>query len=86
MKKKDAKQLFEKSSQIMKINMNNLFSTFPDVEQAKAQDFTVFFLNGKLLLAEEDTELFPSLAFQQIFSYLPKISLYVLKEHRHPQG
>jgi len=73
MKKKDAKQLFEKISQILKVNIKNLFGFLPNIEQAKTQDFTVFFLNGKLLLAEADAQLFPTLVFQQIFSYLPKI-------------
>ena len=73
MKEKDATRLLTAFSESYKINIKQLLGSSINLEQADAQGIRVFFLNGELLLAKIDEQLFPTLAFRQLFSHLPKI-------------
>lgn len=73
MKEKDATRLITNFSKRYKLDIKQLLGSSINLEQADAQGINVFFLNGELLLAEVDKQLFPTLAFRQLFPHLPKI-------------
>jgi PUA domain protein len=73
LKEKEAKKLFFDFSQRLKVDAERLFGPKPHVEVNETETAEIFIIDGKPLLARFDGALFPTLAFEKIFPFLPKI-------------
>ena len=73
LKEKEAKKLFLDFSQRLKVDAEKLFGPKPRVEVNETEIAEIFTVNGKPSLARSGGTLFPTLAFDEVFPFLPKI-------------
>ena len=73
LKEKEVKKLFLDFSQRLKTNSEQLLGAKTHIEVNETEVAEIFFFNGKPLLARLDGELFPTLVFEEVFPFLPKI-------------
>jgi len=73
LKEKEARKLFIDFSQRLKVDAERLFGPTPRVEVNETEVAEIFIVNGKPLLARSGDTLFPTLAFEEFFPFLPKI-------------
>ena len=73
LKEKEARKLFLDFSQRLKVDAERLFGSKPRVEVNEAEVAEIFIVDGKPLLARSGGALFPTLAFDEIFPFLPRI-------------
>lgn len=73
LKEKDVKRLLIDFSGRLKVEVEQLFESKPGIEITEAQNSKVFVINGKPLLAKSGEELIPTLAFDKLFPFLPKV-------------
>jgi len=67
------RKLFLDFSQRLKIDAERLFGPRPHVEVNETETAEIFIVNGKPLLARIGGAVFPTLAFNEVFPFLPKI-------------
>lgn len=76
LKEREAAQLLDRFSQILKINIKQLLDIKkPRFEVAETSAATVFFLNGKPILANRKDVLLPTLLFDKALMCLPKVTV-----------
>lgn len=73
LKEKEAEQLLKELSQKLRIDLKQLFGTKIRVEQTETQGAKIFIIDGKPLFARLDGTLLPTLKFEDILSFLPKL-------------
>lgn len=73
LKEKEARKLFLDFSQRLKVDAQRLFGSKPRVEVNETEVAEIFIIDGKPLLARSDKALFPTLAFDDVFPFLPRI-------------
>ncbi len=73
LKEKEARKLLLDFSQRLKVDAEKLFESKPRVEVNETEVAEIFIINGKPLLARSGGALFPTLAFDEVFPFLPKI-------------
>jgi len=73
LKEKEIKKLFLDFSQRLKVDAERLFGPTPRVEVNETEVAEIFIVNGKPSLAKSSGTLFPTLAFEEVFPFLPKI-------------
>jgi len=74
LKEKEAKQLLHNFSHKLKVNTEQLFGHNPHIELAETPVAEIVVINRKLLLARHSSGvLFPTLIFNGVFPFLPKI-------------
>ncbi len=73
LKEKDVKQLLLDFSKRLKIEVEQLLGSKPNIEIVEAQNTKIFIIDRKPLLAKANDELFPMLVFDRLFPFLPKI-------------
>ncbi|MGQ9460425.1 MAG: DUF1947 domain-containing protein [Candidatus Bathyarchaeaceae archaeon] len=73
LKEKEARKLFLDFSQRLKVNAERLFGSKPRVEVNETEVAELFIIGGKPLLARSDGAIFPTLAFEEVFPFLPRI-------------
>lgn len=73
LKEKEARKLFLDFSQRLKVDAERLFGSKPRVEVNETEVAELFIIDGKPLLARSDKALFPTLAFDDVFHFLPRI-------------
>jgi len=73
LKEKEAEQLLTSLSQKLNVNPYELFGPAPRIERAETQVAEIFFINGKPTMAKSNEMLFPTLRFEKLFAFLPKI-------------
>jgi len=73
LKEKEARKLFLDFSQRLKVDAERLFGSKPRVEVNETEVAELFIIDGKPLLARSDKALFPTLAFDEVFHFLPRI-------------
>jgi PUA domain protein len=73
LKEKEARKLFFDFSQRLKVNAERFFGSRPHVEVTETEVAQIFIIDGKPLLARSGELLFPTLAFEEFFHFLPKI-------------
>jgi len=71
--KKEARKLLIDFSQRLKTNFAQLLESKSRIEVNETEAAEIFILNGKPLLARLDGELFPTLAFEEIFPFISRI-------------
>ena len=73
LKEKEARKLFLDFSQRLKVDAERLFGPRPRVEVNETEVAEIFIVDGKPLLARSGGALFPTLAFDEVFPFLPRI-------------
>lgn len=73
LKEREAKELVLDFSQRIKVDAERLFGSKPRVEVNEVEVAEIFIIDGKPLLAKSGGTLFPTLAFDEVFPFLPKI-------------
>jgi len=73
LKEKEVRKLFLDFSQRLKVDAERLFGPRPRVEVNETETAEIFIIDGKPLLARFGGTLFPTLAFNEVFPFLPKI-------------
>jgi len=73
LKEKEVRKLLHDFSQRFKVDAERLFGPKPRIEVNEAEEAEIFIVNGKPLLARLSGALFPTLVFNEIFSFLSKI-------------
>jgi PUA domain protein len=76
LREKEATQILQQFSQKMKTNNEKLFDTKnPTVEAAETPTATIYFINGKPLLAKLNEAIIPTLIFEKALLILPRITV-----------
>ena len=73
LKEKEARKLLLDFSQRLKTNVEQLLGSKPRIEVNETEAAEIFILNGKPLLARSGGELFPTLAFEEVFPFISRI-------------
>lgn len=73
LKDKEARKLLTDFSQRLKTDFAQLLESKSRIEVNETEAAEIFILNGKPLLARLDGELFPTLAFEEIFPFISRI-------------
>jgi PUA domain protein len=73
LKEKEAKQLLASISEKLNVKPYELFGPKPRIERAETQIAEIFFINEKPIMAKSNEILFPTLKFEKLFAFLPKI-------------
>lgn len=73
LKEKETRKLFLDFSQRLKVDAERLFGPKPRVEVNETEVAEIFIVEGKPLLARSGGALFPTLAFDEVFPFLPRI-------------
>ncbi|KPV61671.1 MAG: H/ACA RNA-protein complex component Cbf5p [Candidatus Bathyarchaeota archaeon BA2] len=73
LKEKETRKLLLDFSQRLKVNAERLFGPKPRVEVNENEVAEIFIFDRKPLLAKSGDTFFPTLAFDDVFSFLPKI-------------
>jgi len=73
LKEKEAEQFLASISKKLKVNPYELFGPKPRIERAETKVAEIFFVNEKPIMAKSNEMLFPTLKFEKLFTFLPKI-------------
>ena len=73
LKEKETRKLLLNFSQRLKTDVEQLLGSKPRIEVNKTEAAEIFIFNGKPLLARSDSELFPTLAFEEVFPFISRI-------------
>jgi len=73
LKEKEVKKLVLDFSRRIKVDAERLFGSKSRFEVNEAEVAEIFIIDGKPLLAKSGGTLFPTLAFDEVFPFLPKI-------------
>jgi PUA domain protein len=72
-REKEARNVILEFSEKVKAEAAQLFESKRHVETIEAADAKIYLIDGKPLLASFNGKLFPTLFFNEVFSFLPKI-------------
>ena len=73
LKEKEARKLLLDFSQRLKTDVKQLLGSKTRIEVNETETAGIFIFNGKPLLAKLDSELFPTLAFEEVFPFISRI-------------
>ena len=73
LKEKEARRFLIDLNQRLKTDVEQLLGSKPRIEVNVTKDLEIFTLNGKPLLARSGGELFPTLAFEELFPFMSTI-------------
>lgn len=73
LKEKEARKLFLDFSQRFKVDAEGLFGPKPRVEVNETEVAEIFIVNERPLLARSGGAVFPTLTFDEVLSFLPRI-------------
>jgi len=73
LKEKETKRLFREFGETVEVDVGELFRTPVRVEFVKTEFAEVFLVSGKPLLARFRGRLIPTLLFEKVFTFLPKV-------------
>jgi len=73
LREKEARNVIPEFSKKAKVEAELLFESRKHIETVETADAKVYLIDGKPLLASSDGRLFPTLFFNGVFSFLPKI-------------
>jgi len=73
LKGKEARCLFKEFEEAVGVEQGRFAGAFKRVEKVKTEVAEVFLVDGKPLLAKYKERLIPTLAFEEIFTVIPKI-------------
>jgi len=73
LKEKEARRFLIDLNQRLKTDVEQLLGSKPRIEVNVTKDLEILILNGKPLLARSGGELFPTLAFEELFPFMSRI-------------
>jgi PUA-domain protein len=73
LKSKQAKQILNKVSERLRVNVDSFFGAKANLEVVEAKIGNVYFVNGKPLFFKVEEKIMPTLFFQDFTSHAPKI-------------
>jgi len=73
LKEKEARRLLLDFSQRLKTDFEQLLGAKPRIEVNETEAAEIFIFNGKPLLVRSGGELFPTLAFEEVFPFISRI-------------
>ncbi len=73
LKEKEIEKILRELSCKLDVKTEQLLGSRPRIELAKTQSTEIFIIKGKPILARLDDTLSPTLMFEEIFPYLPRI-------------
>lgn len=73
LKAKEAKLLLDEASEKLKIDLNSVFNTKVDVELVETDFAEIFLIKGRPLLVKAGNAFFPTLVFNELFAFSPKV-------------
>ena len=73
LREKEARNVILEFSKKIKANAEQLFRSKKHIETIEAANAKIYLIDGKPLIASSDGKLFPTLFFNEAFSFLPKI-------------
>ena len=73
LKEKEARRFLIFFNQRFKTDVEQLLGSKPRIEVNETEDVEILILNGKPLLARSGGELFPTLAFEELFPFISRI-------------
>ena len=73
LKEKEARRLILDFSQRLKTDFEQLLGSKPRIEVNETEAAEIFIFNGKPLLVRSGGELFPTLAFEEVFPFISRI-------------
>lgn len=73
LREKEARNIILEFSKEVKAKAEQLFESVKHVETIEIADAKIYLIGGKPLLASSNGNLFPTLFFNEVFSFLPKI-------------
>jgi len=73
LKEKEARRLLLDFSQRLKTDFEQLLGAKPRIEVNETEAAGIFIFNGKPLLVRSGGELFPTLAFEEVFPFISRI-------------
>lgn len=73
LKEKEARRLLLDFSQRLKTDFEQLLGAKPRIEVNETEAAEIFICNGKPLLVRSGGELFPTLAFEEVFPFISRI-------------
>jgi PUA domain protein len=72
-KAKNAQILLREASQTLKIELEEIFKSKPDIEVAETDFANIYLINGKPLLAKVEGKILPTLLFNELSNLLSKV-------------
>jgi PUA domain protein len=72
LKEKEAKDLINKASQRLKVNLEELVGIKAKVEVVQTDFAQIYIINHKSVLAKTEEDVFPTLAFTELLDMIPK--------------
>jgi len=72
-REKEARNIILEFSRKAKVKPEQLFESRKHIETIETADTRIYLIDGKPLLASSHGKLFPTLFFNEVFSFLPKI-------------
>jgi len=73
LKEKEARKLLLDLNQRVGVDAERLLGSKPSIEVNETEVAEIFIVNGKPLLAKSGSAFFPTLVFDEVFSFLPRI-------------
>jgi PUA-domain protein len=73
LREKEAKNVIQEFSKKVKTKAEQLFESRKHIETMETTDAKIYLFDGKPLLASSNGKPFPTLFFNEVFSFLPKI-------------
>jgi len=73
LKEKETEKILQALSRKLNIDIEQVLGSKPRIELAEIHSTQIFIINGKPALARVDDMLLPTLTFDEIFPFLPKI-------------
>ena len=73
LREKEARNIIQEFSRKVKANPKQLFESKEHIETIETEDAKIYLLDGKPRIASSSGKLFPTLFFNEVFSFLPRI-------------
>jgi PUA-domain protein len=73
LKTRQAESLLIKASEKLKVDLEQIFKAKVSVELLETEFAEIMFLNGRPLLAKVGDNIFPTLVFNELFAFAPKV-------------
>ena len=75
MKAKESKELLERASKKLGINLQQAFADKANLEVVQAESVELFLINGKPVLAQTEGNLYPTLTFDKFLDHAPRVTV-----------
>jgi PUA domain protein len=75
LKEKESKELLNRASEKLKINLNEILKDRTNVEIIQIESTQIFLMDGKPILAQTSENFYPTLVFTEFLEQAPKVTV-----------